>query len=109
MSVSTGASSSTWMVKVVDALLTPSLTVTGKVRNLTDGRFRNRGPMARGELMKKLLASYGRDDEFRAVAEQIIAEGLTVNGVEPLLETHVFDFAGDLYGREIEASMSIAG
>jgi len=28
----------------------------------------------RGELMKKLLASYGRDDEFRAVAEQIIEE-----------------------------------
>ncbi|MCU0757907.1 MAG: bifunctional riboflavin kinase/FAD synthetase [Steroidobacteraceae bacterium] len=26
----------------------------------------------------------------------------TVGGVEPLLETHVFDFAGDLYGREIE-------
>lgn len=30
--------------------------------------------MARGELMKKLLASYGREDEFRAVAEQIIDE-----------------------------------
>ena len=30
--------------------------------------------MARGELMKKLLASYGRDDEFRALAEQIIDE-----------------------------------
>ncbi|MGF6227942.1 SpoVK/Ycf46/Vps4 family AAA+-type ATPase [Inquilinus ginsengisoli] len=30
--------------------------------------------MARGELMKKLLASYGRDDEFRAVAELIIDE-----------------------------------
>jgi SpoVK/Ycf46/Vps4 family AAA+-type ATPase len=30
--------------------------------------------MARGELMKKLIASYGRDDEFRAVAEQIILE-----------------------------------
>lgn len=30
--------------------------------------------MARGELMKKLLASYGRTDEFRAVAEQIILE-----------------------------------
>lgn len=30
--------------------------------------------MARGELMKKLLASYGREDEFRAVAEQIILE-----------------------------------
>jgi hypothetical protein len=30
--------------------------------------------MARDELMKKLLASYGRDNEFRAVAEQIIDE-----------------------------------
>lgn len=30
--------------------------------------------MARGELMKKLLASYGRDEDFRAVAEQIISE-----------------------------------
>ena len=26
----------------------------------------------------------------------------TVDGVEPLLEAHVFDFDGDLYGREIE-------
>jgi riboflavin kinase/FMN adenylyltransferase len=26
----------------------------------------------------------------------------TVNGVEPLLEVHIFDFAGDLYGRRIE-------
>ena len=31
--------------------------------------------MARGELMKKLLASYGRDDEFRAIAEEIVVEG----------------------------------
>jgi SpoVK/Ycf46/Vps4 family AAA+-type ATPase len=30
--------------------------------------------MARGELMKKLITSYGRDDTFRAVAEQIIGE-----------------------------------
>ncbi|WP_220443734.1 AAA family ATPase [Paracoccus luteus] len=30
--------------------------------------------MARGELVKKLLASYGRDEEFRAVVEQIIAD-----------------------------------
>ena len=37
-------------------------------------RFSGKGEMARGELMKKLLASYGRDDEFRAVAEQIITE-----------------------------------
>lgn len=26
----------------------------------------------------------------------------TVNGVEPLLEVHLFDFAGDLYGAELE-------
>jgi riboflavin kinase/FMN adenylyltransferase len=26
----------------------------------------------------------------------------TVNGIEPLLEVHVFDFCGDLYGRAIE-------
>jgi len=26
----------------------------------------------------------------------------TVGGTEPLLEAHVFDFTGDLYGREIE-------
>ena len=30
--------------------------------------------MARAELLKKLLSSYGRDDEFRTVVEQIIAE-----------------------------------
>lgn len=30
--------------------------------------------MARGELMKKLFASLGREDDFRAVAEQIIDE-----------------------------------
>jgi riboflavin kinase/FMN adenylyltransferase len=30
----------------------------------------------------------------------------TVGGKVPLLETHVFDFAGDLYGREIEVEFS---
>ena len=30
--------------------------------------------MARGELMKKLITSYGRDDRFRTVVEQIIGE-----------------------------------
>ena len=26
----------------------------------------------------------------------------TINGIEPLLEAHVFDFSGDLYGRQLE-------
>ena len=30
--------------------------------------------MARGELIKKLLASYGHEDDFRSVVEQIISE-----------------------------------
>ncbi len=30
----------------------------------------------------------------------------TVAGTRPLLETHVFDFAGDLYGREIEVEFA---
>lgn len=30
--------------------------------------------MARGELMKKLITSYGLDDTFRSVVEQIIGE-----------------------------------
>ena len=29
----------------------------------------------------------------------------TVGGTEPLLEVHVFDFVGDLYGREIALSV----
>lgn len=31
----------------------------------------------------------------------------TVNGTEPLLEAHVFDFDGDLYGREIEVQFVV--
>jgi riboflavin kinase / FMN adenylyltransferase len=39
-----------------------------------------------------------------AVLEGVASLGTrpTIGGVEPLLETHVFDFEGDLYGRELE-------
>ena len=44
---------------------------------------------------------YGIDDEPRdGVAS--LGTRPTVDGVEPLLEVHVFDFAGDLYGHAIE-------
>jgi SpoVK/Ycf46/Vps4 family AAA+-type ATPase len=46
------------------------VTATGSRYNMLTGG----GHLARGELMKKLLASYGRDDEFRVVVEQIIAD-----------------------------------
>ena len=61
--------------------------------------------MARGELMKKLLSSYGRDDEFRGVVEQIISEEekknnrvvrleLTTNGLKVLASWHFFALNG---------------
>jgi len=44
---------------------------------------------------------YGIDDEpLDGVAS--LGTRPTVDGVEPLLEVHVFDFEGDLYGRAIE-------
>ncbi len=41
----------------------------------------------------------GSDAPLAAVAS--IGTRPTVGGTEPLLEVHVFDFVGDLYGREI--------
>jgi riboflavin kinase/FMN adenylyltransferase len=40
------------------------------------------------------------DDALPGVAS--LGTRPTVGGSEPLLETHVFDFKGDLYGRELE-------
>ena len=40
------------------------------------------------------------DDALPGVAS--LGTRPTVGGAEPLLETHVFDFKGDLYGRELE-------
>ncbi|MEO6080414.1 MAG: bifunctional riboflavin kinase/FAD synthetase [Steroidobacteraceae bacterium] len=43
---------------------------------------------------------YGPDSALAGVAS--LGTRPTIGGVTPLLEAHVFDFAGDLYGREIE-------
>jgi riboflavin kinase / FMN adenylyltransferase len=62
------------------------------------------------------LATHRRTLPFSGIfAVRVHATGLTgwpgvaslgtrpqVNGVDPLLETHLFDFSGDLYGRELE-------
>lgn len=47
-----------------------------------------------------LTASRSSDAPLRGVAS--LGTRPTVGGIEPLLETFVFDFAGDLYGRELE-------
>jgi riboflavin kinase/FMN adenylyltransferase len=41
-------------------------------------------------------------EEHRLPAVASLGTRPTVNGVEPLLEVHVFDFDGDLYGRPLE-------
>ncbi|MDE2219103.1 MAG: riboflavin kinase, partial [Gammaproteobacteria bacterium] len=45
-------------------------------------------------------ASIGAGKAWPAVAS--LGTRPTVNGVEPLLEVHLFDFEGDLYGAELE-------
>jgi SpoVK/Ycf46/Vps4 family AAA+-type ATPase len=55
----------------VPAAALPTSPLSSEQRTRDDKR---ESDMARGELMKKLLASYGQDTEFRAVAEQIIIE-----------------------------------
>jgi riboflavin kinase/FMN adenylyltransferase len=61
-------------------------------------RLMRRKPPIRGILA---VRTYGVDSRpLPGVAS--LGTRPTVNGVEPLLEVHVFDFSGDLYGREIE-------
>ncbi len=48
----------------------------------------------------RVLGVPGADGALDAVAS--LGTRPTVGGVEPLLEVHVFDFSGDLYGRRIE-------
>jgi riboflavin kinase / FMN adenylyltransferase len=45
--------------------------------------------------------SHGEHSEWRGGVASLGTRP-TVGGVTPLLEVHVFDFAGDLYGRELE-------
>ena len=46
----------------------------------------------------------GMDGTSRTRARRVASLGFrpTVDGTEPLLEVHVFDFSGWLYGRELE-------
>ena len=44
---------------------------------------------------------HGIDDSVRPGVASLGVRP-TVNGKEPLLEAHVFDYSGNLYGREIE-------
>lgn len=46
------------------------------------------------------VSGAGADDAMNGVAS--LGTRPTVGGVEPLLEVHIFDYAGDLYGRQLE-------
>ena len=66
-------------------------------------------PTANIRLMRRkspvygILAVWVRGIELRPLAAVAsLGTRPTVNGVEPLLEVHVFDYAGDLYGRSLE-------
>lgn len=64
-----------WFEQASAAEMSRPLEATAGSGTMPEGK-RNSGTqtMARAELMKKLVASYGRDDEFRSVVEQIIQE-----------------------------------
>jgi riboflavin kinase/FMN adenylyltransferase len=66
-------------------------------------------PTANLRLMRRkspvwgILAVWARGIESRPLpGVASLGTRPTVNGVEPLLEVHVFDYSGDLYGRTIE-------
>jgi riboflavin kinase/FMN adenylyltransferase len=61
-------------------------------------RLMRRRPPVRGVMAVRVLGIEG--NAMDAVAS--LGTRPTVNGTEMLLEVHVFDFSGDLYGREIE-------
>jgi riboflavin kinase/FMN adenylyltransferase len=62
-------------------------------------RFAHRRLPLAGIFAVRMRVRGGADTPLAAVAS--IGTRPTVGGTEPLLEVHVFDFAGDLYGREI--------
>jgi riboflavin kinase/FMN adenylyltransferase len=61
-------------------------------------RLMRRKPPVRGVMAVRVLGIEG--NAMDAVAS--LGTRPTVNGTEMLLEVHVFDFSGDLYGQEIE-------
>jgi riboflavin kinase / FMN adenylyltransferase len=63
-------------------------------------RLHPRAPHLRGIYAVRVRGVPGVDRWLDAVAS--LGTRPTVGGVEPLLEVHVFDFEGDLYGRRLE-------
>jgi len=62
-----------------------------------------------GEYLRPMLGVYAVHVRWWEAGREILAEGVanfglrpTVGGTAPLLEAHVFDFAGDLYDRTVE-------
>ena len=65
-------------------------------------RFAGKVPALRG-IYATLVRSVDDADQDRAwPSVSSFGTRPTVGGIEPLLEAHLFDFAGDLYGRRIE-------
>jgi riboflavin kinase / FMN adenylyltransferase len=97
-------------LKRAERLLGRPYTMTGRVvrgeqlgRKLgfptANVRFPHRRLPLAGIFAVRVRVRGGSDVPLAAVAS--IGTRPTVGGTEPLLEVHVFDFVGDLYGREI--------
>jgi riboflavin kinase / FMN adenylyltransferase len=72
--------------------------------NLRLGRLR--APMD-GIFAVRVRGASGKSPDLALDAVASLGTRPTVGGVTPLLEAHLFDFAGDLYGREIEVEFVV--
>jgi riboflavin kinase/FMN adenylyltransferase len=55
----------------------------------------------------RVRGASGKSPDLALDAVASLGTRPTVGGVTPLLEAHLFDFAGDLYGREIEVEFVV--